>query len=56
MFVSDHYAGNDVSMKFENGEPWKKVFGPIFVYVNSLSKAKNSSNLWKNAKEQVSIL
>lgn len=53
MFVSNHYAGKDVEMKFEEGEPWKKVFGPIFVYVNSLSNGENASKLWKNAKEQV---
>lgn len=53
MFVSTHYAGKDVEMKFEEGEPWKKVFGPIFVYVNSLSNEENASKLWKNAKEQV---
>ncbi|KAG6702605.1 hypothetical protein I3842_07G043600 [Carya illinoinensis] len=55
MFVSNHYAGKDVEMKFEEGEPWKKVFGPIFVYVNSLSNGENASKLWKNAKEQMSI-
>ncbi|KAA8546653.1 hypothetical protein F0562_003116 [Nyssa sinensis] len=37
MFVSKHYAGDDLGMKFGNGEPWKKVFGPVFVYLNTIS-------------------
>jgi rhamnogalacturonan endolyase len=56
MFVSTHYAGKDLGMSFEEGEPWKKVFGPIFVYLNSLSSPPNNpQQLWANAKEQVSI-
>jgi rhamnogalacturonan endolyase len=54
MFVSTHYAGKDVRVNFEEGEPWKKVFGPIFVYLNSASSQNNPQQvLWENAKEQV---
>ncbi|XP_059435407.1 rhamnogalacturonate lyase B-like [Corylus avellana] len=53
MFVSCHYAGKDVAMLFEEGEPWKKVFGPIFVYLNSASSQNNPGQLWENAKEQM---
>ncbi|KAL2940312.1 Rhamnogalacturonate lyase [Bienertia sinuspersici] len=31
MFHSTHYGGNDLIMKFTNGEPWKKVFGPYLM-------------------------
>lgn len=42
-------------MKFINGEPWKKVFGPFFIYLNSDIAAKNNPFvLWKDAKERVS--
>ncbi|GFY87700.1 rhamnogalacturonate lyase family protein [Actinidia rufa] len=34
VFISNHYAGI-LSLEFEEGEPWKKVFGPIFIYLNS---------------------
>ncbi|PHT62507.1 hypothetical protein T459_33628 [Capsicum annuum] len=37
MFFSTHYAGEILTLRFRNGEPWKKVFGPIFVYLNSIS-------------------
>ncbi|XP_059438373.1 rhamnogalacturonate lyase B-like [Corylus avellana] len=53
MFVSTHYAGKDVGINFEEGEPWKKVFGPIFVYLNSVSSQNNPRQLWENAKEQM---
>ncbi|KAL6144278.1 hypothetical protein ACLB2K_054973 [Fragaria x ananassa] len=54
VFVSSHYAGN-VSMNFQQGEAWKKVFGPVFIYLNSAHQgSKNSiSSLWSNAKQQM---
>ncbi|GLT70929.1 hypothetical protein SLA2020_429780 [Shorea laevis] len=55
MFMSTHYSGKDLEMKFEDGEPWKKVFGPIFVYLNSASTENDSQKLWENAKEQMLI-
>ncbi|KAH7520413.1 hypothetical protein FEM48_Zijuj08G0141200 [Ziziphus jujuba var. spinosa] len=55
MFSSRHYAGRDLSMKFKDGEAWKKVLGPVSIYLNSVSG--NESNiehkLWENAKEQM---
>ncbi|CAL5368348.1 unnamed protein product [Camellia sinensis] len=53
MFVSTHYAGEDVGMKFKAGEQWKKVFGPVFIYLNSASN-NHKSALWQNAKSQMS--
>ncbi|KAL3524990.1 hypothetical protein ACH5RR_013362 [Cinchona calisaya] len=54
IFYSRHYAGDTlIGLRFEDGEPWKKVFGPVFIYLNSnyLAEAKTSS-LWEDAKEQ----
>ncbi|KAI3460079.1 hypothetical protein Pfo_016742 [Paulownia fortunei] len=53
MFVSAHYGGEDVVLKFGEGEPWKKVFGPVFVYLNSALQGANPLSLWEDAKEQV---
>ncbi|XP_030455890.1 rhamnogalacturonate lyase B isoform X3 [Syzygium oleosum] len=55
MFVSTHYAGKEVGMKFNGGEPWKKVFGPVLVYLNSVAPEEDLSNLWQNAKEQMYV-
>lgn len=54
MFVSTHYAGEYLGMKFRNGEQWKKVFGPVFIYLNSASN-NHISSLWHDAKSQVLI-
>ncbi|KAK6923864.1 Rhamnogalacturonan lyase, domain II [Dillenia turbinata] len=59
-FESCHYGGLAMQMKFEDGEPWKKVFGPVFLYLNSGStnESKSTSNtslghhLWQDAKRQ----
>ncbi|XP_050381717.1 probable rhamnogalacturonate lyase B [Argentina anserina] len=54
MFVSTHYAGKALGIKFEEGEAWKKVFGPVFVYLNSAPGSKNSTSmLWNDAKRQM---
>ncbi|KAG9149624.1 hypothetical protein Leryth_023237 [Lithospermum erythrorhizon] len=55
MFFSTHYAGESMGVKFEDGEPWKKVFGPVFVYLNSVSPTDNPTSLWADAKEQMLI-
>ncbi|XP_031737632.1 probable rhamnogalacturonate lyase B isoform X2 [Cucumis sativus] len=55
MFVSTHYAGKDIGMRFAAGEPWKKVFGPVFVYLNSVSPEEDSLSLWEDAKQQLAI-
>ncbi|KAK9670706.1 hypothetical protein RND81_13G219400 [Saponaria officinalis] len=53
MFHSTHYAGLDVTMRFEEGEPWKKVFGPYYVYLNSVSEDIDLHTLWDDAKHQM---
>lgn len=55
MFFSTHYAGENLGLKFRNGEPWKKVFGPVFVYLNSVSADEDPLTLWADAKEQMLI-
>lgn len=53
-FVSRHYAGEDLDVRFQDGEPWTKVLGPVFVYLNTDSAAENDpSVLWNDAKEKV---
>ncbi|XP_058775167.1 uncharacterized protein LOC131649423 isoform X2 [Vicia villosa] len=54
MFVSTHYAGKEVTMAFEEGETYKKVFGPVFVYLNTDSSANDNSTLWSDAVQQLS--
>lgn len=53
MFLSSHYAGDDLTPKFQAGEEWKKVFGPVFIYVNSLIEGLDPLLLWEEAKLQV---
>ncbi|CAH9089919.1 unnamed protein product [Cuscuta europaea] len=55
MFFSTHYAGEMLGLKFRNGEPWKKVFGPVFVYLNSVETDEYALDLWADAKEQMFI-
>ncbi|GLT60575.1 hypothetical protein SLA2020_333360 [Shorea laevis] len=49
MFLSAHYAGEDLVLKLKPGEPWKKVFGPVFMYLNE----GNPVSLWEDAKQQM---
>ncbi|EYU30909.1 hypothetical protein ABFS82_08G217700 [Erythranthe guttata] len=54
MFISTHYAGEDLALKFQTGDYWKKVLGPVFVYLNSDPSAKtNPSVLWNDAKQRM---
>ncbi|KAK4371586.1 hypothetical protein RND71_011061 [Anisodus tanguticus] len=56
MFFSTHYAGEILALRFRNGEPWKKVFGPVFIYLNSASSDdEDILTLWTDAKEQMLI-
>ncbi|XP_057421613.1 uncharacterized protein LOC130715523 isoform X2 [Lotus japonicus] len=57
MFVSTHYAGKEVTMAFQEGETYKKVFGPVFVYLNSASidDDDDTLSLWSDANQQLSI-
>lgn len=50
MFTSLHYVGKDMNTTYTSMEPWKKVYGPIFVYLNS---ASSHNLLWTDAKRQV---
>ncbi|RDX82939.1 rhiE, partial [Mucuna pruriens] len=54
MFVSTHYAGKEVTMSFQDGEIYKKVFGPVFAYVNSASREDDTLSLWSDAVQQLS--
>ncbi|OMO87945.1 hypothetical protein COLO4_20518 [Corchorus olitorius] len=35
MFASTHYVGREMDTHYEQGKPWKKVLGPVFIYLNS---------------------
>ncbi|CAI9758170.1 unnamed protein product [Fraxinus pennsylvanica] len=39
-------------IRLRNGDPWKKVFGPVFIYLNSGSSNKPRT-LWEDAKAQM---
>ncbi|CAH9091563.1 unnamed protein product, partial [Cuscuta europaea] len=52
MFFSGHYAGYNYDVSLRNGEAWKKVFGPVFIYLNS-DQGDDPKPLWKNAKEEM---
>lgn len=52
--MSAHYTGEDLVPKFSEGEAWKKVFGPVFVYLNLSTDDDNDPLwLWQDAKSQV---
>lgn len=53
MLMSAHYTGVPLNVTFENGEPWKKVFGPVFIHLNSVSDKTKATSLWGDAKQQV---
>lgn len=53
--MSGHYAGDDLNPKFGEGEAWKKVFGPVFIYVNSVMDGQDPLTLWDDAKRQVRV-
>ncbi|XP_042065102.1 probable rhamnogalacturonate lyase B isoform X2 [Salvia splendens] len=52
MLHGSHYIGNDMVAHFEQGEVWRKVFGPFFVYLNATKDVSQSYNLWTDAKKQ----
>ncbi|KAF5943214.1 hypothetical protein HYC85_020856 [Camellia sinensis] len=56
MFFSTHYAGDNLTIKLRDGEPWKKVFGPVLIYLNSVSVEQDALTLWEDAKEQKTSL
>ena len=61
IFHSTHYSGEDLMLKFGQNEAWKKVYGPVFIYLNSLLEEEEEEGdplqlLWEDAKEQVQVL
>ncbi|KAK9038654.1 hypothetical protein V6N11_023510 [Hibiscus sabdariffa] len=57
MFASIHYAGEDMDSFYQKGKPWKKVLGPVFIYLNSASPDPGHgyrNTLWNDAKRQLS--
>ncbi|KAK7372932.1 hypothetical protein VNO80_06323 [Phaseolus coccineus] len=52
MFLSGHYAGEDIVLKLQPNEAWKKVFGPTFVYLNTLLDGDDPLLLWEDAKHK----
>ncbi|CAJ1931230.1 unnamed protein product [Sphenostylis stenocarpa] len=54
MFTSPHYGGKDVTMNFGEGETYKKVLGPTFVYLNSAPNKAQFRSLWSDAVKQLS--
>uniref|UniRef100_A0A804PFM8 Rhamnogalacturonan endolyase n=1 Tax=Zea mays TaxID=4577 RepID=A0A804PFM8_MAIZE len=58
MFLGTHYVGNDIVLSISGGEYWKKVMGPVFVYLNSrprrggIGGCDHSRALWADAKAQ----
>ncbi|KAL5844534.1 hypothetical protein ACOSQ3_010588 [Xanthoceras sorbifolium] len=54
-FHSSHYVGRHFGMKIEKNEAWKKVYGPFFVYVNSVPSPGDKGKLWEDAKKQLNI-
>ncbi|KDP41510.1 hypothetical protein JCGZ_15917 [Jatropha curcas] len=53
VFHSTHYAGAEMIISFRPNEPWKKVYGPVFVYLNAVPDKNNSLSLWEDAKKQM---
>lgn len=53
MLHGTHYIGQDILAHFGEGETWRKVFGPFFVYLNSTTDISNAHTLWADAKQQV---
>ncbi|KAG9440116.1 hypothetical protein H6P81_020281 [Aristolochia fimbriata] len=54
VFQSGHYSGDQQRPLFSDGEPWKKVYGPVFFYLNrAQGGAPPFPSLWKDAKKQM---
>ncbi|TKW25456.1 hypothetical protein SEVIR_3G121000v4 [Setaria viridis] len=49
VFLGPHYVGRDMVIEFEEGEYWKKVLGPVFIYLNS-GRPDSKRGLWEDAK------
>ncbi|XP_022980944.1 probable rhamnogalacturonate lyase B isoform X1 [Cucurbita maxima] len=53
VFHSAHYAGAAMVIRFGSNEAWKKVYGPVFIHINSLPEKEDPLGLWQNAKQQM---
>ncbi|CAN4090013.1 unnamed protein product [Withania somnifera] len=51
-FFSGHYTGPELGVNVQERESWKKVFGPVFFYLNS-DLGNNHTTLWEDAKMQM---
>ncbi|XP_066341864.1 uncharacterized protein [Miscanthus floridulus] len=49
MFMGTHYVGKYMVPNIDDGEEWKKVLGPVFIYLNS---GPSRADLWEDAKAQ----
>ncbi|TVU27112.1 hypothetical protein EJB05_29692 [Eragrostis curvula] len=52
MFLGTHYIGNEIVLNLGDGEYWKKVLGPVFIYLNKSPNRGNLRALWDDAKVQ----
>jgi rhamnogalacturonan endolyase len=50
VFHGSHYVGDDIAARIKDGEYWKKVMGPVFVYLNSNPPKGDPRALWEDAK------
>ena len=59
MFVSAHYAGaKEIALTFEEGETFKKVYGPLYVHLNAavFYNGRHDPTLqWSDAVQRVLI-
>jgi rhamnogalacturonan endolyase len=52
MFFGTHYIGKYMAFNIDDGESWKKVLGPVFIYLNSSPEGGDLQTLWEDAKAQ----
>ncbi|GJN07079.1 hypothetical protein PR202_ga24872 [Eleusine coracana subsp. coracana] len=52
MFLGTHYIGNKIVLNLADDEYWKKVLGPVFIYLNSNPNHGDIRALWDDAKAQ----
>ncbi|KAJ1274020.1 hypothetical protein BS78_05G031500 [Paspalum vaginatum] len=53
IFLGTHYVGDDIVLNLGDGECWKKVLGPVFIYLNSIPTTRRGGvvrALWNDAK------
>ncbi|BFI27800.1 rhamnogalacturonan endolyase [Marchantia polymorpha subsp. ruderalis] len=54
MFHSAHYAGIELCAQFRS-EAWRKVFGPVYIYLNKKPAAAKVRDLWDDAKARMQL-